>query len=237
MKIPSPLSRSVGLEQTENVMPDYNTLASKEAKRLGVSRTTLTTAIKNNVCAGEQRDGYWYTTSAAAAEWYKKHYRHASSLDNTMTGRRWDDDNILAMLDRGDSIDAIAKEFGRTLKATRVKIAHLRAAGKAPAAAEVKTVQRKKERIAEAKAILAEEEPQDWYKQRRQDEHDGRVRLHLHPDVKVAFEQELKRLNKGRGFEDRITLAKWVTWAGLAAIANPEILKKGLQEAERLGNK
>jgi len=219
-------------------MPEqYETLAAQEAKRLGVSRTTLTLAIKGNICAGEQRDGHWYTSSSAAEEWYATHYRHRDALHSDTKGRKWDDSKLLAMLDRGDEIDAIANAFGRTPKATRVKIAHLRAAGKAPAAAETKTVRRKIEKIAEAKAILAEEAPQDWYKQRRQEERDGRIRLHLHPDVKAAFERELKRLNNGHGFEDRITLAKWVTWAGLAAVADPEILKKGLRESEKLGNK
>jgi len=219
-------------------MPEqYDTLAAQEAKRLGVSRTTLTLAIKEGRCPGEQRNVYWYTSAASAAEWYKNNYRHNAALYSDTVGRRWDDNKLLAMLARGDTIDVIAKAFGRTPKATRVKLAHLRAAGKAPAAAEIKIVQRKKEKIAEAKAILAEEPPQDWHKQRRQDERDGRVRLHLHPDVKLAFERELQRLNRGLPYEERITLAKWVTWAGLAAIADPEILKKGLQESEKLGNK
>ena len=215
----------------------FDTLAAAEARRLGVSRTTLTLAIKNGKCAGEERGGYWYTSSAAAAEWYATHYRHRDALYSDTVGRKWDDNKLLAMLDRGDTVDAIAKAFGRTSKATRVKIAHLRAAGKAPASAEIKTLRRKKKQIAEAKAILAEDAPQEQRRQLVQEEHDGSIKLHLHPDVKAAFEQELKRLNNGHGFEDRITLAKWVTWAGLAAVADPEILKKGLRESEKLGNK
>ena len=194
---------------------------------MGVHRTTLVGAIQAGQCDGEKRGDRWYTSSAVAAKWYSSHYRHSGALYSDTVGRRWDDDKLLARLDRGDSIDAIAKAFGRTEKALRVKIAHLRAAGKAPTAAEIKTIRRKKEKIAEAKAILGEESPQDWHKQRRQDERDGRVRLHLHPEVKAALGRAARQAG--------LTLALFVTRAGLAAAADPEILKKGLQESEKLG--
>jgi len=214
----------------------FDILASQEAKRLGVHRTTLVAAIKAGACDGEERDGRWYTSSAAAAAWYASHYRHAGALYSDTVGSRWDDARLLAMLERGVPVEDIAKAFGRTPKATQIKLAHLRAAGKAPTAADIKLIRRKKEKIAEAKAVLAAEgTPLDWYQQRRQEDRDGRVRLHLHPDVKAAFEKELRRLNVDKSHGERITLAKWVTWAGLAAVADPGILEKGLHEAENLG--
>jgi D-serine deaminase-like pyridoxal phosphate-dependent protein len=57
-------------------------------------------------------------------------------------------------------------------------------------------------------------------------ERDGRVRLHLHPTVKRALGEAARRAG--------LTLAAYLTYAGLAAAADPEILKQGLAEAKTL---
>jgi len=58
---------------------------------------------------------------------------------------------------------------------------------------------------------------------------DVRVRLCLHPDVAAA----LSRAAATSG----VSLAVFVTRAGLAAVADPKILGKGLLEAEKFGKK
>lgn len=210
----------------------YDVLASQAAGRLGVHRTTLVSAIKSGACAGEERDGRWYTSDEAAAAWYAAAYKHRGAMYSQAAGRAWSVDEVnqlRQMLSEGRTSADIAAALKRAETAVRVMASRLRSAGKAPPAAEVKAVRAKQVAIAEARELLARESPppRDPYQERRQQERDGRVRLHLHPEVKRRLGEAARRAG--------LTLAVFVTRAGLAAVAQPEILEQGLRESKKIG--
>ncbi len=199
----------------------YNIPAAEEAARLGVHRTTLVAAIRRGECAGEERDGRWYTSSAAA-KWYAERYRHRGALYSQTAGRVWtagEIETLRRMLAEGTTLAAIAKALKRAEGALRVKVSKLRAEGALPSAKEAKAA-----RAPETLPDLAQAGFRPSLLTRQQ-EREGRVRLHLHPKVKAALGAAARRAG--------LTLALFVTRAGLAAIADPSILEKGLRESRR----
>jgi len=217
-------------------MPEhFDTPAAEEAARLTVHRTTLVDAIQAGRCAGEERDGRWYTSTTSAAKWYAEHYRHKSALYSQTAGKVWSASDIVKlreMLASGANLDAIAAALKRSPGSVKVKISKLRGADAAalPAASEVKALHNKRALVAEAKAVLAEDAaalPSDPYQDRRQQEREGRLRLHVHPSVKAVLGLAARK--------DGLTLAVYLTRAGLAAAADPDILERGRKEAEKIG--
>uniref|UniRef100_I2Q2P9 Uncharacterized protein n=1 Tax=Desulfovibrio sp. U5L TaxID=596152 RepID=I2Q2P9_9BACT len=213
-------------------MPNYDISASQEAARLGISRSTLVDAIRAGRCEGEERSGYWYTSEAATVEWYKSHYRHKGRPYSPAVGRVWKEEEIAIlrdMLAAGSPMADVAAKLKRSPGSIKVKLSKLRAAGEILPAAEAKELQRKKTLVAEAMEVLAEEAPeeaQDWYQERRTATKEGRLRLHLHPAVVPI----LGRAAQAAG----VSLATFLTRAGLAAAADPEVLERGRIEAEKL---
>ena len=210
-------------------MPKHETLAAQAAKSLGVHRNTLIEAIRSGLCQGEEREGRWYTTDAAAAEWYKDHYRHRGALFSREAGKGWSEEanNALTfMVAKGVPRAEIAHALKRTEDAIKIQISRLRTAGEAPSAAEIKKALDHSRAIEEAQKLLAKGEPLDAYKQRRQEEREGRLRLHVHPAAKRALGDAAKRAD--------MTLARFLSLAGLAAVVDPSILKVGSIEIDKL---
>lgn len=216
-------------------MPNYDVSVSHEAKRLGVNRTTLVDAIRAGRCKGEERDGRWYTSTDAAAKWYADHYRHKGVLYSQTAGKIWSAADVAAlrdMLGSGSSLMEIAAALKRSVGSVKVKISKLRASDVVaiPPAAEVRAFHQKKQLIEEAKAILSAERsvqlPNSCPEHRRQ-EREGRVRLHLHPAVVPVLGEAARKAG--------LTLAVFVTRAGLAAALDSSILERGRKEAEKIG--
>lgn len=170
---------------------EFNMKASQVAMNVGVSRSTLTLAIREGRCAGENRDGFWYTSEAAVALWYNSHYRHRNALYSDVAGTNWhphETEKLRCMVQKGVTPAAIAKKLRRSLNAVETAISKLH----------------------------LEVQPKDV-----------RVRLYLHPDVAATLSKAAKISG--------VSLAVFVTRAGLAAVADPKILEKGLREAEKIG--
>ncbi len=223
----------------------YNDLAAHVAANLGIHRTTLVAAIRAGRCPGEEVDGRWYTASQVAADWYAREYRHSGALYSQTAGRAWTDKevaNMRDMLAQGADLEAIAAHLRRAKDAVKVKISKLRASGALPPAAEAKRARARAADVARAREILAEEAaatpaaPSAPQPQRaeivpcranRQLERDGKLRVSVHPKVKAI----LGAAARARG----ISLAVFLTRAGLAAVRDPNILEQGLRESEKIG--
>lgn len=194
-------------------MTHYPTLAAHAAARLGVHRTTLTSAIQAGRCAGEERDGRWYTSAEAAQTWYDTHYRHRASRA-AASGSAWtpDEEETLCQLMReGRPAEEIAEAMDREPRAVQVKASRLRSQGRLP-----------------PPHAAPKPTPADPYKARRQAERDGRLRLHVPPKARCLIEQAVPT---------GMRLSSWMTYAALAAIADPTIIDRGLREAARRGIK
>ena len=225
----------------------YDVLASQAAGRLGVHRTTLVGAIRSGGCSGEDRDGRWYTSDEAAAAWYAAAYKHRGAIYSQTAGRTWsaaEIEQLRYMLAEGTPTDEIAATLKRAKQAIKTKASKLRAEGLAPSVAEVKAARKAPsspqpvepppspwtdERRLDAISLVRDNAlpPRDAYQERRQMEREGRVRLHLHPEVKSRLGMAARQAG--------LTLAQFVTQAGLAAIKRPEILREGLRESEKIG--
>jgi len=210
----------------------YDTLASEEAARLGVHRTTLVSAIQGGACAGEERGGRWYTSQADAAAWYKVHYKHRNPDFSLRAGKPWSDIEVALlrdMLAKGEGGKAIARKLGRAEGAVYVKISKLRGADDGIEQAQPAPASGQQAEVPPSLLPHAPYAPPpglDEYQLRRRMERDGKVRLSLHPDVKSILGDAARRHG--------MTLAVFVTRAGLAAAARPEILAEGLRISEKL---
>ncbi len=220
-------------------MPNFDTSASKEASRLGVHRTTIISAIRAGLCGGEERNGYWYTSSAEAAKWYKNHYRHADALYSKSAGKSWTKDlpRMMEMLAAGKSVEDVASALKRSVNAVKIKACK---EGIRPRKAEKFAHARERiapEILAQARAAIIEDnraQPLDWYKQRRQDERDGRLRIHVAPEVKQKLAAGLAQINAQLPDGTRVTMAQFLSWAGLAALEDETILERGRELASRI---
>jgi len=211
-------------------MQKYDISAAQEAKRMGVDRTTLVQAIKNNLCDGEERAGYWYTSTVAAAKWYAEHYRHAGALYSKTAGKSWTQDfpRMREMIEGGKSVEEIAASLKRSVGAVKVKACK---EGLKP----VKIA--KQARLRDVPPPVAEgdrRQPQDRYKQRRQDDREGRLRIHVAPEVKRMLAAGLSRINARLPEGERVTMAQFLGWAGLAAVEDETVLERGKVLAAKL---
>ena len=199
----------------------YDIPVAQESARLGVHRSTMVEAIQAGRCGGEHRDGYWYTSTAAAAKWYKEHYRHADALYSQSAGKPWTKDlpRMREMFAAGKSVEDVAAALQRSPNAIKVK-----------ACKEGIRPRKTADLVAQAQAAIAEDDrrqPQDWYKQRRQDDREGRLRLHVAPEVKRRLAAGLAALNARLPDGERISLAQFLGWAGLAALEDETITRRG----------
>lgn len=207
-------------------MPKYDISAAQEAKRMGVDRTTLVQAIKNNLCDGEERAGYWYTSTVAAAKWYAEHYRHAGALYSKAAGKSWARDlpRMREMIEDGKSVEEIAAALKRSVGAVKVKACK----------EGLKPVKIAKQARLRDVPPPVRAQPLDWYQQRRQADKDGRLRIHVAPEIKRRLVAGLARINARLPEGERVTMAQFLGWAGLAAAADPEIMERGRSEAEKI---
>ncbi|WP_428559479.1 MAG: hypothetical protein ACP59X_14270 [Solidesulfovibrio sp. DCME] len=227
----------------------FDVSAAQEANRLGVNRTTMVEAIQAGRCGGENRDGYWYTSTAAAAKWYKEHYRHSGELYSQSAGKSWSTDlpRMREMFSAGKSVEDVAAALKRSPNAVKVKASkegiRPRSAAKmahalehpSPPAAPPATSS--PDLVAQARVAIAEDDrqkPPDWYKQRRQDDREGRLRIHVAPEVKRRLAAGLARINAARPEGERVTMAQFLSWAGLAAIEDEAVLERGRALASKL---
>lgn len=110
---------------------EYDVSASQQARCLGVDRTTLIKAIKEGRCAGELRDGKWYTSVLDASDWHKKHYRHSGEAQSKSSGKTWDEFDILLLkklMADGVPVQEIAAILRRTSDSVKTKATKLRVA-------------------------------------------------------------------------------------------------------------
>lgn len=231
-------------------MNRYEISVAQESNRLGVNRTTIVEAIRAGRCDGELRDGYWYTSSAAAAKWYAEHYRHAGALYSQTAGKSWTKDlpRMREMFAAGKSVEDVAVALKRSLNAVKVKASkegvHPRKAAKMAHALErasppaASPAISSPDLVAQASAAIAEDDrqqPLDWYKQRRQDDREGRLRIHVAPEIKRRLAVGLARINAELPDGERVTMAQFLGWCGLAGLADPNVVKQGRDLAAQLG--
>ncbi len=91
--------------------------------------------------------------------------------------------------------------------------------------------------VAQARAVITEDnrqQPPDWYNQRRQDDREGRLRIHVAPEIKRRLAAGLARINAARPDDERVTMAQFLSWAGLAAVEDEEIVRRGRAAAQSL---
>lgn len=207
----------------------FNSSAVSEGNRLGVHRTTLIAAIHKGECGGEKRNGHWYTSRAAAAEWYSQRYRLRDTLYSQASGKPWSKAEVTTLREllAANAPEAeIAARLKRAPLAVRTKISKLRREGVIPSVAERKAALA----LAAARELVAKAETATPTARKRpmsREEHkEGRVRLHLPPAVKA----ELARAAEAAG----VTLTTYLTRAGMAAVADPTILERGKAEVAKL---
>lgn len=240
-------------------MPNYDILASHESTILGVHRSTLIDAIRGGRCGGEERGGHWYTSEAATAKWYAEHYRHAGTVYSQTSGKGWTDQEpeLLRLAGEGATVEEMAVALKRSVAAVKTKLSKLRATDAVPPArrgrppkAEPPTTKQappqpsflpgpSPEQIAAARRLVAEDDARrgggDPYRQRRKDDQKGRQRIHLAPVVRESLYSGLSKINAGRSRDQEISLAQFLGWAGLAALENHEIIKRGRELSSKLG--
>ncbi len=217
----------------------FDISVAQEANRLGVNRSTMVEAIQAGRCGGENRNGYWYTSTAAAAKWYAEHYRHSDALYSKSAGKNWAKDLPLMreMLEAGKSVDEVAAALKRSVGAIKVKASKEGIRPRKNEKLAQAQAQPSPDLIARARVAIAEDDrqkPPDWYKQRRQDDREGRLRIHVAPEVKRRLADGLMRINARLPDGERVTMAQFLSWAGLAAIDDEAVLERGKSLASKL---
>lgn len=218
-------------------MPKHDTTAAQAAKHISVDRTTLVAAIKRGECAGVNMEGVWHTSMAAAREWHAQHYRHAQGARRT--GDQWSEHEralLTEYLASCMTAEEAARKLERSLSAVRVAASRLGLSVQpqpelpppAPVQEETTATSWQPEDIAAVRAYLDAETPLLRHSTglTRQEERDGRLRVHVHPEVKAAMGQAASAAG--------LTLAVYLTRAGLAAAEVPDILDRGADLAARL---
>jgi transposase len=204
----------------------YDITAEEAARRIQVHGSTLRGAIQRGLCQGEEVDGHWYTSEAAASAWKASHYRKADAglLLSPTAHTKWtegDLERLRRLKTDGASNADIAKELGRSEASIKTKWSKMDKTG--PAATRDDARQRV---VREAKAVLSASKPaKDRYQERRQMEREGRVRLRMHPDAVAILGREARR----RG----VKLGRYLTLAYCAAMADPSLFALGRAEAEQ----
>ncbi|WP_029458255.1 hypothetical protein [Solidesulfovibrio alcoholivorans] len=224
----------------------FDVFVAQESARLGVHRSTMVEAIQAGRCGGEHRDGYWYTSTTAAAKWYAEYYRHAGALYSQSAGKNWAKDlpRMREMLEAGKSVEEVAAALKRSVNAIKIKACKEKIRPKQ--IAKMVSAQRQTPppsvapspgRVAQVCPAIAEDDrpqPRNRYTQRRQDDREGRLRIHVAPEVKRRLAAGLARINARLPDGERVSMAQFLSWAGLAALEDEAALRRGRALAEKL---